>query len=369
MKNSRFLKIFSINIPLFALLLSCSNNVSSPDLKDYVSSIDISVSFNILNFNDIHLSTVSDLDEQCIYIERLITSPRSLNLLSNEKSNVDLIVLNGDTFLGADQTVVSRFLEFIDSFEIPFAYTYGNHDFEGLYNSSFIEEVLNNCHYSMLLNPKDDVYGNSNYVINLTSGEQIRWQLYFFDSNSYYLGGYDVIHDDQIEWYKQQIRLANNLGPEIDGSRDDLIPSLAFFHIPFEEFEEAWANQDKQLYGVDGENYWYMGDGKVAHGYKDNDLFETMSNFRSTRAVICAHDHMNLANFLYCDEDSTFPINLIYGMKTGDELYHHSDLMGATLLTLDGASSNFDVKFIRANYEGEVGIIDINSFKTGIFHE
>lgn len=369
MRNSGFLKFFSINIPIFALLVSCSNNVNLPDLKDYASSIDMSESFYILNFNDIHLSSVSDLQEQFNYIERLIASPRCLNLLPDGKNSIDLIVFNGDTFLGANQSVVTRFLHFIDSFEIPFAYTYGNHDLEGLYNSSFIEQVLNDCHHSMLLNPKDDVYGNSNYIINLTREEQIKWQLYFFDSNSYHLGGYDIIHDDQIEWYSQQICHANNLSSDVGVSQDNLIPSLAFFHIPFEEFETAWANQNHQLYGVHEENYWYMGDGKVAHGYKDNNLFETMSMFRSTKAVVCAHDHMNLANFVHYDKDSTFPINLIYGMKTGNELYHHPDLMGATLLTLDGMSSNFDIKFIRADYKGNIGIVNIDSFKTGIFNE
>jgi hypothetical protein len=48
-----------------------------------------------------------------------------------------------------------------------------------------------------------DVYGDSNYVLNLTDGSKTLWQLYGIDSNSLQFNGlyydYDVIHKDEIK--------------------------------------------------------------------------------------------------------------------------------------------------------------------------
>jgi len=71
-------------------------------------------------------------------------------------------------------------------------------------------------------------------------------QLYFIDSNSYAPDNlkddpleftkYDWIHEDQIEWYKNQSITSNS--------------SIAFFHIPIPEFKKATILKGSKMEGV-----------------------------------------------------------------------------------------------------------------------
>ncbi|MGM9874233.1 MAG: metallophosphoesterase [Bacilli bacterium] len=349
------MKKFNKIAPLFlvALLTSCQK-VSNPPLTDYINELDYKENFTILSLNDIHLSILTDLDEEFNYIENVIFARCETEGLTKEEAKPDLIVLNGDTFMDVNSDIVSKFFSFIDSFNIPFAYTYGNHDLQGLYGNKYIDKVVKKCRNSVLLNPSDNVYGNANYVINLKENGDTKWQVYVLDSNTYYGLGYDVIHDDQIEWYKKQIRYANNLSDDVNKSDVDLIPSIAYFHIPLEEFQEAWEEVGMSVSGTDRDSYWRMEESSgVASGYRSNLLFETMNAFRSTRGIVCGHDHINFSDFHYIKGENTdFPIRLIYGLKSSKGIYHDPFLMGGTFITLKD-DKTFSMKPIQVTYSGQ----------------
>lgn len=353
MKNNGLLKHILVYLPIFSLLFSCSN-IQNPPLDEYVNEVEYKQDFKILNLTDIHLTTLTNIDREFNYLKDVINAPSKLNLIDNNLKP-DLIVLNGDIFLGANKDIVKSFFRFIDSFDIPFAYTYGNHDIEGSYSESYIDNVLKDCKNSLLLNPKDNIEGNCNYVVNLVdANDNIKWQLYFFDSHSYYPGGYNVISDNQIQWYESQVKAVGND-----------IPSLAFFHIPFEEFDEVWREKDKTLNGYDGESYWHMGDKEVSYGYRENELFEKMDELGSTKGVIVGHNHENATNFYYSKNGGN-TIRLIFALKTGDQLYNDDDFMGGTLLTLHDGDT-FSLNFIHQGYGDEPYLLNKENFKDGDF--
>lgn len=339
---------------LITLLSACQRNYNPP-LQDYISELLYKENFTILSLNDIHLSILTNLYEEFSYLEDVIYSRSKAYNLTKEEAKPDLIVLNGDTFMDVNKTVVDRFFKFIDSFNIPFAYTYGNHDLQGVYSNKYVDSVIKKCHNSVLKNPKDNVKGNSNYVINLKENNETKWQIYVFDSNTYFGMNYDVIHDDQINWYKEQIRLANNLSEDTIKSDVDLIPSLSYFHIPLEEFEEAWEEVGKTVSGKTSSSLWRMEEKTgVACGYRSNTLFETMNSFRSTRGIICGHDHINFSDFGYTKgENADFPIRLIYGLKSSKGIYHDPFLMGGTFITLND-DKTFALNPIQVTYSGQV---------------
>ena len=71
---------------------------------------------------------------------------------------------------------------------------------------------------------------------------------YVFDSHSYSqikeVGGYDYIDFDQIQWYREhssQYTQANGGIP---------VPSLAFFHIPLPEYNQAATYENAALFGI-----------------------------------------------------------------------------------------------------------------------
>ena len=66
---------------------------------------------------------------------------------------------------------------------------------------------------------------------------------------------YDRIHDNQVEWYKNQI---NALTEENGGETPK---SLAFFHIPLIEYKDAWQEYvDNDSQDTENVKYYY---GKV----------------------------------------------------------------------------------------------------------
>lgn len=333
---------------LTPLLLGCSSSSSAYPLdlpaEDYITTLEVSDidDFTICVFNDLHISVLSNLTEEIAYYEKCLTS--------NGGAIPSLIVLNGDVFMGAAKSQIEHFFDWIDSKGIPFAYVYGNHDLEGTYSNLFIDQVVKSCEHSVLLNPlNDNVFGDSNYVLNIKeigTPSTLKWQLYFYDSNTYYGVDYDVIHDDQIAWYeKQQIALGGND-----------VPSLTFMHIPTEEFEEAYDIIGKNVTsGYDGantESLWYMGE-SISWGYKETDFYETMQVHGNNKAIISAHDHVNLTDWQYDKDEGSVDnmMHLIYGLKTGRGIYHDQRIMGASFYTLKD-SNEFDIKWMNVPYEG-----------------
>jgi len=333
-------------LTLLPLVVGCANGVDV-DLKDYVDTIyvnDIST-FTICNLQDIHLSATSELDYEFAYYERVIYA---------NGTTPNLITLNGDIFMDATKTVVNRFCKWIDSLDIPFAYTYGNHDLQGAYANSYIDTQIKKCKNSLLINPRSDkVYGDANYVINIEEGvagaSTLKWQVYILDSNNYEGFSYDVVHDDQIEWFRKQTKAVEATAT----------PNLTFMHIPFEEFVEAWETLGgRQLGGhldTNGDPF-FMGE-ETCNGYRENNLYETMQQSR-TKGVIVGHDHINNTDWHY-NKDGNGEIRLIYGEKTGHNIYHDERIMGGLFITLTDGDT-FTIARKGLNYENDT-IIDIDA--------
>lgn len=304
-------------------LVGCASGVTA-SLDDYKSEITKSTDeFVICALEDIHLSNLSTVDGELAYLEKCVYSKGKLEG-TGEKP--DLIVLNGDVFMDTNKNVVKRFFNWIDSLNIPFAYTYGNHDLQNAYSNMYIDNVLKGCKNSVLKNPKDDVYGDANYFINMKKGSEVLWQVFVFDSNTYYGFDYDVVHDDQIAWF-ESVTDSYKTG-------SNYIPNIAFMHVPFEEFDEAWQELGggKMGGGLDKNgDAFYMGE-EVSNGYRENGLYESMQ-VHGTKGVVCAHDHINNTDWHY-NKDGKGEIRLIYGEKSGRGIYHDTRMMGALFTTL-----------------------------------
>ena len=350
---------------LTAVLSACARGVDHP-VEDYRRVADYKDKFEVCCLSDIHLSLLSDTDYEFNYLKHVIYS--NVLLLNNDEDDAndvkvdgkkidiatatneqlkayapDVIVLKGDVFQTGDKSVVRRFFSWIDSLDIPFAFLYGNHDLHGLYGEKFVEQEVMKCKNSLLINPHDTVFGDCNYYLDLKSGDDVKWQLIFVDSNTYYGLDYDVVHDNQIDWYQKVVEESNKA------------PNLTFFHIPFEEFEKAWQYEFKgKAHPENGGDYagpsdCWMEDTGVAKGYRENEFFEKMEELGATKGVICAHDHTNNTDFYYREKGAE-PIRLIYGTKTGHGIYHDTKIMGCDFYYLN-ADETFTRKRVNVQYE------------------
>jgi predicted phosphodiesterase len=165
-----------------------------------------------------------------------------------ERAKSDLIVINGDmiypifAFSGTTNNkkqavYVSNLME---SLETPWTFVFGNHDQErhSRYKKDEIADVYLRGKNCLFQKGPENIDGVGNYIIEIANQNgSFNTALVFLDSQMYikkgYLSGFDHVHDNQIEWYKEQIT-------SLSRREGRLIPSLMFFHLPIKEFSDAW---------------------------------------------------------------------------------------------------------------------------------
>ena len=342
------------SIPLIACLLtSCKGNTYYEEEKYEVGVqwVDPSKDFKILQLCDIHLNQSDDYERHFKMINKTITD-----------ANPDLIVINGDTFTYADKALVKKVFAFIDWHRIPWTFTFGNHDDQGYYSDTYIQELLgtkNSYQYVKFVNlPDDDVTGRSNFVINiyervgggLDSYHNVdKFQVYCLESHNYNFDTmkYDYIKNDQIDWYERMVQhYATKNGA--------VMPSAMYFHIPLPEFFEAWHELNGEVENKHNshrpENFDAnastdeFGGGPAPES--DTHLFDKVKELGSTIAISVAHDHINDSVIIYDD------VALCFGVHATDRIYYDAKKLGGQVITIDHTNPwNLSFKNIKNSYE------------------
>ena len=316
-------------IPLLALSLSsCGVNVHH-DIKEYVLETNYKTDMRILQLNDIHMEDKDNRELQYKFID-----------LTIKEAQPHMIVLDGDVFTFASKYTAKELFAFIDSYKVPWTMTLGNHDEQCYFSVDWLTGYLNNYGSYCLFKDiqDDDVFGNANFAINLKKDGKVFETIVMMDSNRYYFNeyfGYDYIKEDQIAWYESLIKFIASL------NNNEVVPSLAFFHVPFPEFLDAWEAYEKgeiPLYkegGVKGEG--------VAAPEINSHFFDKILELGSTKGVFCAHDHANNYAIEYKG------VVLSYGVNSTNRVYYTEDLMGGQVITLHEDHS-FDIDYIFHHY-------------------
>ena len=211
-----------------------------------------------------------------------------------EQENPDLILILGDNLSSPfNHKAQRRFINIMDSFNIPWAPILGNHDAQGkateAYLISLLERRANHPDSNLLFRTGPNNIGVlGNYFINIqnadgqiirtfimTSSEESPW--FNYDYAPYTLG--------QVDWYEWVVRGVQDKWGEYDinsGTRKP-IPSSLMLHIPLPVFETAYT------YGhISGENR--IG---VWSSTTDNGFFERIQELGSTTHIVAGHDHCN----------------------------------------------------------------------------
>ena len=265
-------------------------------------------------------------------------------MISEEKP--DLVIVTGDIAFpvpykaGTLNNLASAkvFAALMEKLGVYWTLAFGNHDTEAYsyYSREDISDFYENSgfKYCLFQSGPEDVDGYGNQVINIKNSKGVITQsLYIFDSHSYtggdYLGimwKYDNIHDNQIEWYKNNVNMLNSQNDEtlkkLGSDEKSDIKSAAFFHIPLTEQRDAWyeymdnsfrdTENVKYVYGKAGES------GKIVYsGMGEDNLFETMQELGSTKAVFCGHDHYNNFSIEYKGIRFTYGMSIDYLAYSG----------------------------------------------------
>lgn len=229
-------------------------------------------------------------------------------------TNPDLILLTGDNIYGEfddNGTVWTSFINFMDSFEIPWAPIFGNHDNESKMGVDWQCEQLGKMNYCLF--EQKELTGNGNYSVGIAQGDKLTRVFYMLDTNgcgnaseATLANGHTVqtvgFKQDQIDWYTKQIEILKEISPET---------KLSFaYHIQQYSFAEAYGkygfklgeqNQDINIDLLENKE-----DGDF--GYIGRDLKGEWDTFNQVYAgfkrmgvdsIFVGHEHCNSASVVY----------------------------------------------------------------------
>lgn len=277
--------------------------------------------FKILLFTDLQLwASVGDNKETYRIMDELV-----------EKVQPDLIVLPGDNVSGIDTDILTlSLIKKMESYGIPWAPVFGNHDDEGNADLSWQGDKFEEAENCLFSHGPTNLYGDGNYFVNIWEGDEVVYSLALMDNGRYYDYG-DVekeiyIGYEQIAWFEWNINgVKKATGKEV--------PSMVFSHFALPEFAEAVQKYCKQ--GNDGRYYVPedMGSGSCAYipGVAPvNSGFFDKAKALGTTHIFCGHDHENDASILFED------VVLTYGLKTGPSPVFWNDALqyGGTVITI-----------------------------------
>lgn len=281
---------------------------------------DANGNFKIVQFTDIHEGPEKD---QSITLMNKI--------LEYEKPN--MVVLTGDIIDGKCQTVddvkkaINHISEPMEIRNIPWAIVFGNHDDE--HNMMNKEDMMklymtfeNNI--SQIGYKTFDRVGNYNLLIEGSKDNTPKFNIYMMDSGKYApstIGGYAWIKLTQIWWYR---RTALNLKHKYK----NIIPALAFFHIPLKNFKKAYDNCL-----IDGKRFEDESCAKI-----NLCIFNKLVRIGDVKGIFVGHDHLND----YCAKLQG--IRLGYAGYTGYGGYGQDDIPRGARVFLINESNPADFK-------------------------
>lgn len=304
---------------LTGLVLSSCGKAKTYPTEAYRITLPFHTDYKIMQLTDIHVEIQSDIPDVESLLDKVLNQA---TYHSQYPGKPDLMVITGDTFMNATKAMVQEILDHLNSWQIPFAFTYGNHDLQGDYSYRYLADEVQKRSYARYIDyGDDDLYSQANYYLDLDENSQTKYRLYILDSNTYHLASgifhYDVIHEDQLAHV------------EAIAKDEGVVPSLAFFHMPLYEFKDAYDAYLKGDCPGDGDD-----PGVIHLGYQRTDAFQRMKAV-GVKVMFIGHDHVNDSHLLYQD------VVLAYDLKATREIYHRDDRIGCTLIRLSDDTESF----------------------------
>ena len=357
-------KVGILSMLVMPLVLTSCGQVKAwkENLKDYVFTMKYHQNFNILQLTDIHWNINTSTYESKNYLDKVLKeADKHIKEQQGNSAKIDLVELTGDMFMLSNSFHVDSFIKYFEekSEEYGFQYAsiWGNHDRHGMYNPNWLGDRFAKAKNSIYYEANDDLYGRSNFVINLTKDgnkdSEVKWQISNLDSGASFsetslapFRDYDYIRKDQTDWWLEQHKAVG-----------EAVPGIAYYHIPQDENLKLYEKRSEYT------NKFFK-----LEEFADNGNEEYASNFldeakqHNLKGAFMGHAH----NVDWTVKWDDLVVGL--GVKTGIELYYahidvnsddpamkeglasvgineNFDLIGASLVTITDEESNIEGKF------------------------
>ncbi len=298
--------------------------------------------FRVLNLSDPQLdSHFWNEDERAYKI--LVETVTALL----ERVKPDLITISGDLNHAPDTEGYVKFVDYIESFGIPWAPVFGNHDNQC--GAEYVNELADMFleHPHCLFEKGDPAMGCGNYVIKIVEEGRPVEAIIMMDSHD----SDKLEHEDgtvtdewgrlwpnQIEWYREIVAQL-----KAEGFKESTI----ILHIPIYAYRDAWAAAFRSEFDpmeVDPQDsgnpkWWNPGfedsegvrrEGISSYG-ADEGMMDAMVELGHTKYMIAGHDHVNNTMITWRG------VRLIFSLKLGEGCYWYKWLNGGTVIDIGDA--------------------------------
>ncbi len=295
-----------------------------------------------------------------------ITSQDTINFIGTaiDKEKPDLVIFTGDQvksygitmLIGNKSTNIEKtirnILEPVTNRNVPFTFTYGNHDVP--YGAAKSDQTKVYESYPQCVNSESFSSLNSTDGICLTihceNDDSIKFAITLIDSQAKTNGKYDGVSEEQIQWTERTLRALT----EANGGR--LVPTLVFQHIPVYEMYEILKRVDKDTPGaIEGnsshrEKYYTITDEMAKRGEymkeniacpdKTTRQFESWVSLKNVLGAFFGHDHIN------CFIGNLRGIDLGYTPGAGFNVYGPGYDRAVRIFELDESSTGYRTRIV-----------------------
>ena len=295
--------------------------------------------FTVLNLTDTQLSNGEWAEG---HKNRAILEHTVRELI--KKTNPDLITVSGDLAWAGHDHAYDMLAEFLDSFHIPWAPVWGNHDNQN--GEDYIKAVAERykSHPMCVYEDGPSEMGNGNYVIRITEADKTVFALIMMDTHD--RAPYtNEAGENENAWGKlrpSQVQWIEQIGKQL--KEEGCLDVALVQHIPIHGYRLASSAAYKE--GIDhkaltvadsmSSTCWNSGyedsvgvqhEG-VASYPADEGALEALKRTGIVKSVIAGHDHIN--NWIIRYDG----ITMVYALKTGAGCYWDPTLNGGTIMKI-----------------------------------
>ena len=240
----------------------------------------------------------------------------------------DFIFITGDIVYGEFDdkgTSLQRFINFMESFKIPWAPVFGNHDGECVKGIDWVCKNYEDAEYCLF--KQRNIMGNGNYTVGITQDGKLLRVFYLMDTQDYGTSpkitvenGHSTtqmgLQPEQIEWYRESIKSLKAEYPDVKISFafheaiKKFCDAFTKYGYPFDEPKAVNidANSDK-----DPADFGYIGSDNKEGWYWDRD-YTVWNDIKAlgVDSVFVGHVHHFSSSIVYEG------VRLQYGQKSSE---------------------------------------------------
>ncbi|HZH72288.1 MAG TPA: metallophosphoesterase [Mariniphaga sp.] len=275
--------------------------------------------FKIVQFTDIHIQYDSYRSDSALVMMKTVI----------EREKPDLVILTGDV-VGSDNRKKAwlKVAQVMIDSKTPWAAMLGNHDAEYELNKQQTMDAIVGLPYNLTISGPEEIAGAGNFVLPIqsSSSDKTAALCYVLDVSATnrppenHTGVYEWIDDSQVEWYKRQ----STAYTKQNGGKP--LPALAFFHIPFPEYNEVVGKST--TVGYQAEVHPTSPDSR-------SNLYAALQDCKDVMGTFAGHQHNN--NYIGCLNG----ICLAFGQTSGRQVYGERG-SGARVIVLHEGQRKFE---------------------------